>query len=231
MTPNTSPYPKVSLMVAMSLDGKIATATKESARFTSDHDKHWMDTLRARVDAIILGAQTLRALDPPLQIHSETLKSQRMAAQLSPYLSTVLLSKTLEFKNASRFLQDTLAPKKIIATTNNADADWLLPLSNNTQIWRLGKDQVDLPALLIKLKQQGMQHVLLEGGGITNWGFVSQNLVDDYYITIAPTLLGGQHAPTWLEGMGFALQQRQQLQLIDIQRHEHEIYCHYQRML
>ena len=50
----------------------------------------------------------------------------------------------------------------------------------------------------------GSKNVLLEGGGITNWTFVKENLVDDIIITVTPYLVGGGTSTTLVDGTGFS---------------------------
>ena len=69
--------------------------------------------------------------------------------------------------------------------------------------------------------------LLVEGGGETNWRLVREELVDEIYLTIAPSLLGGSGAPTILEGEGFYMRQQVKLRLLEFRREGEELYCRY----
>ncbi|MCI0568417.1 MAG: dihydrofolate reductase family protein, partial [Acidobacteria bacterium] len=62
--------PRCFLNVAMSLDGKIASTARELPTFPSHQDRLMMDRIRARSDAVLIGAATLRAADFPIRIRS-----------------------------------------------------------------------------------------------------------------------------------------------------------------
>ena len=68
------PRPFVFLNAAVSADGKIAPSSRARVRLGSDRDRRRMDLLRASADAVLIGAGTLRAEDPPLQVRSEALR-------------------------------------------------------------------------------------------------------------------------------------------------------------
>ena len=83
--------------------------------------------------------------------------------------------------------------------------------------------------LLKILKQKKIKIVLLEGGGVTNWTFVKENLVDDIIITITPYLVGGNTATTLVDGIGFSkIIGSTKLKLKNVRKVKNEIILHYQ---
>ena len=97
------PRPRCFLNVAMSLDGKIASRRRELPRFPSRSDRRMMDRVRARADAVLVGAGTLRAADFPLRIRSATLRRQRLAAGRPGQPLNILLSSSLDVPLGGRF--------------------------------------------------------------------------------------------------------------------------------
>jgi riboflavin biosynthesis pyrimidine reductase len=91
----------------------------------------------------------------------------------------------------------------------------------------LGRDRVDLTALLRRLKRRGVNRLLVEGGGEVNWNFIEADLVDELYVTITPRLLGGRDAPTLLEGPGLSMREQRALRLLELHREGDELYCRY----
>src|SRR5437867_687572 len=103
----------------MSLDGKIATAARGKFRFTSDRDRALMDELRAASDAVLIGAGTLRAEDPPLQVKNTKPRDARVLAGRKERLVNVVLSSSLNLPLGGRFFT-TPGVKRIVATVEEA---------------------------------------------------------------------------------------------------------------
>lgn len=84
-----------------------------------------------------------------------------------------------------------------------------------------------MPELLRRLRDRGIERLLVEGGGELNWSFVSQDLLDELFVTVAPALLGGRDAPTLLEGDGFYMAEQRRLRLLDVRHEGDELFCRY----
>ena len=218
--------PFVYINMAMSVDGKITTADREYPRMTSSHDRANMDRLRADADAILVGARTVRSDNPNLHVRTPSMQAYRRTAGRARGLLKVLVTASLDLDPASRSLQDPDQGGLIIATIEDVAQEKLAPFGG-IEIWKIGRGRVDLPRLLSRLKARGIERLLGEGGGELNWDLVRNDLVDEIYVTLAPTLLGGRDAPTLLEGEGFSLDRRVRLRLLDVTREDDELYCRY----
>lgn len=219
--------PFVFINMAATADGKITSARREYPRFASANDRARMDRLRAAADAVLLGAGTLRADDPALHVRSEPARRQRAALGKPPGLLRVLVTASGRIDAASRFFDDPDGGGSIVATVEDADREALAALAGRAELWRLGRGHVDLAELLRRLRARGVERLLVEGGGELNWAFVRDGLVDELYLTVAPTLLGGSEAPTLLEGEGFAMADRVRLALVSAERDGDELFCRY----
>jgi len=219
--------PEVVINMAASVDGKITSATRETPSMTSAYDRKLMDELRADADAIVIGAGTLRADDPPLGVCAPELRDRRQKAGKSAELWTVVVSRSLDIDPDSRFFREGTVERRIVATVRTAAAEKVARLRSRATIVQLGDGDIDVVALVELLAQKGVARLLVEGGGELNWAFVRAGLVDEIYLTIAPALLGGRQAPTLLEGDGFAMNDRRRLRLVDVHREDNELYCHY----
>jgi 2,5-diamino-6-(ribosylamino)-4(3H)-pyrimidinone 5'-phosphate reductase len=219
--------PFVYVNMAMTVDGKITSSRREVPELTSPHDREHMDRLRAEADAILVGAGTMRADDPPLHVRSEAMQAHRRSLGKPVGLDRVLVSARLDLGVESRFFTAGDGARRIVATVEDAPADRVAVLSSRAEIWRAGRSRVDLRAVLERLHGQGVRRLLVEGGGETNWALVREDLVDELHVTLAPWLLGGRDAPTLLEGSGFAMADRRALRLVDLRRIDDELYLRY----
>jgi 2,5-diamino-6-(ribosylamino)-4(3H)-pyrimidinone 5'-phosphate reductase len=220
--------PFVYVNMAATADGKITSAAREYPRFASAADRARMDRLRAEADAIAVGAGTLRADDPLLHVRDPASRRYRRDVLGKPAgLLRVLVTASVRIPPGSRFFDDPDGGPCIVATVEDAPQAALEPLTGRAEVWRLGRGAVDLPALLVRLRDRGVERLLVEGGGELNWVFVQAGLVDELYLTIAPALLGGRDAPTLLEGDGLRMEARVRLRLLALEREGDELFCRY----
>ena len=219
--------PFVYVNMAMTADGKITSAAREEPRFASRLDRKTMDRLRAEADAVLIGAGTLRADDPPLSVRDPEMKAYRRSLGKPDALVNVLVTASARVDPDARFFRDPAAAARIVATVEEAPAERLARPDLATEVWRLGRGSVDLRALLTQLAGRGIERLLVEGGGELNWGFFRDDLVDELYVTIVPTILGGREAPTPCEGDGFPMADRKRLRLLASEAIEGEIFCRY----
>jgi 2,5-diamino-6-(ribosylamino)-4(3H)-pyrimidinone 5'-phosphate reductase len=216
--------PFVYVNMAATVDGKITSARREYPRLTSKLDRETMDRLRAEADAILVGAGTARADDPPLHVRSEQMREYRRSLGKPETLDRVLVSASLDVDPKSRFFEDD-GSARIVATVEGAPPQRIAALEAAAEIWYLGAERVDLVALLARLKDRGVDRLLVEGGGELNWGFLEHDLIDELFVTIAPGLLGGRDAPTLIEGHGLDMAAQRRLRLIDVRREQDELFC------
>ncbi len=171
----------------MSLDGKIAFADARPARLSNAEDTARVHRLRAEVDAVLVGVGTVLKDDPKLTVKPEH-------AQGRNPLRIVLDSdgKTPEHAHVLDGTASTL-----IATTSGCTREF-----PKAEVFRAGKDEVDLVAFLDYLSRRGVTHLLVEGGSTVIWSFLRQRLADELKVFVASTILGGHSAPTLTGGPG-----------------------------
>jgi riboflavin-specific deaminase-like protein len=181
----------------MSVDGKIAPADHNGREFsqymTSQHEQ-LLHEIRANVDAVIIGVNTVIADNPSLTVRTVEGKNP-LRVILDTHARIPIKSKILNTKEAPT----------LIAVTKDAPKDKIDLLKNkNTGILLLpAQKKIDLNKLLTKLSERGVKRVLIEGGGEVRWSFFEQKLVDELFVWITPTIWGGQTAPTLVGGSGF----------------------------
>ena len=210
--------PYVILSAAMTLDGKIGkNATK--IKLSSKKDKIRVHRLRAKVDGILIGKNTLDADNPTLSV--------RYTRGKNPV--RILLDSRGTIKSSSKIIQSCNKIPTIVATTSLISKKNLLRLEKfPLEVIKCGKTSVDILRLLKILQKKRIKKILLEGGGTINWGFLKRGLVDELIITIAPYILGGSDSVTLVEGSGFkSIFSMKKLKLRKIQKIGNEIVVYY----
>ena len=172
--------PHVTLSGAITLDGKLATRTGDS-KLSTKRDKIRVYKLRSKVDAIIIGKNTAKIDDPLLSTHNIKGKNP----------IRVILDSNGTLDTNSRIIKTCSKIPTIIAVSKKAKSRNLEKLKKfPITVLVCGNDKINIKNLLKILKQKKIKNVLLEGGGITNWTFLKEKLVDDVIITVTPYLVG-----------------------------------------
>lgn len=173
--------PSVSLKLAVSADGKIATATGDSQWITGAEARAEGHRLRLRHDAILVGSGTALADDPLLTCRLPGLERR------SPV--RVVLDRRLRLPPESRLVRSATKWPLWLFTAASAGPEWaetgveLFPVA-------AGDDGAGLEQVLATLAAQGVNRVLVEGGAGIATAFLRARLVDRLYLFDAPVLLG-----------------------------------------
>ena len=187
--------PYVTVKVAQSLDGKIATKTGESRWISSEASRRFSQRLRAESDAILVGVNTVLKDDPRLSVRG--LKNVRQP------LKVILDSRLRISLNARIFSKASAGPVMVAVTqkANRAKRDALRGKAEVVVV-KEKKGKIDLRALLSELAKRGVLRVLIEGGGEVIGGAFSEKLVQEIYFFIAPIIIGGEEAVSSVAGKG-----------------------------
>ncbi|MEM3737396.1 MAG: 2,5-diamino-6-(ribosylamino)-4(3H)-pyrimidinone 5'-phosphate reductase [Candidatus Bathyarchaeia archaeon] len=187
--------PYVILNAAMTLDGKIASRSGDS-RISCEEDLGRVHRLRANVDAIMIGINTLLVDDPKL--------TARRVNGRNPV--PVIVDSQARTPPNSKFLSIKRERNPIIAVAGCASKRRIEVLKEaGCEVIVTGRGRrVNLSVLMDRLWKRGIQTVLLEGGGTLIWSMVKERLIDEVKVAIAPIMLGGVDAVTLVEGKGYA---------------------------
>ncbi len=210
--------PHVILSAAASLDGKIATKSGDS-RLSSRKDKIRVYKLRATVDAILVGKNTVKRDDPILTVHQVKGKNP----------IRIILDSNATISTKSRIIKTCDKIPTIIAVSKKASNKSLAKLRKHPlKIIVCGDSIVNLNKLLQILWKLKIKKILVEGGGTVNWEFINQNLFDEVIVTITPLLVGGKNAISMVEGKGFSkIIKSKKLHLEKILRLGNELVIYY----
>ncbi len=227
----SSERPFVSLNMASSIDGKITTREREKFRFGSDEDRDLMQQLRSRADAVLIGRGTLFDEDPRLVLTDPGHIARRRQLKGSPQPIKVLTSASLDFPvEDSRFFTCPES-EKIVFTTADADPAAIQRLQRFARVVQIpatAGGRVDLEQVVRAMPELGIEHLLLEGGGILNFAMLEADLIDEIYLTLCPVVIGGAGAQTTFEGAGFTRETARRLSLQSLRMNKGgEIFLHY----
>lgn len=193
----TTGKPFVTLKMAMTADGKIATHAGDSRWISSQKSLEFAHELRHRHRAILVGIETVLADDPQLTARLE--KKTRNPIR-------IVLDSHGRIPLDAAVVRSAEQIRTILATTDAIPADKERALQQaHVEVWKLpARDgRVDPHAVIQKLSHERIDSVLIEGGAEIAWSFVSQELTDKVLFVIAPKIVGGRAAPGPVGGVGF----------------------------
>ena len=190
--------------MAMTADGKIATANRAVSTFGSPRDHEHLLELRATADAVMAGAGTVNAAPINLGPGGKKFQRQRLKRGLSEYNLRVIVSGDGSINPDAEIFRQRFSPI-IILTTQRASRARLQSLRAVADAVKIcGKTRINFSSALRWLRSEwGVKRLLCEGGGELNDALFRASLVDEIHLTVCPKIFGGRTAPTIAEGLGF----------------------------
>ncbi|WP_292601005.1 2,5-diamino-6-(ribosylamino)-4(3H)-pyrimidinone 5'-phosphate reductase [Methanobrevibacter sp. UBA212] len=204
--------PYVILNAAMTLDGKIATATG-SSNISGKKDLERVHEIRKECDGIMVGIGTVMADDPRLTVH-------KIDARPEDNPVRVVVDSRCRTPADARITNGDA--KTIIAGANEYKEEFMKSETYETlkkrgvKFFFSGDRRVDLKALMNYLHEEGIEKLMLEGGATLNFSMIRLGLIDEISICVAPMVVGGADAKTFFDGDGFnTMDESVKLELID----------------
>ncbi|MFE0732710.1 dihydrofolate reductase family protein [Streptomyces antibioticus] len=186
------PYPYVLLSAAVSLDGFLDDTTSERLLLSGPADFDRVDAVRASVDAILIGAGTIRADNPRLLVNSPDRRAARVAEGRPEYPLKVTVSGSGELDPEARFWHS--GGDKVVCTTEKGAAR-ARALGIAADVVPLGTE-LDWRRLLTHLHdERGVRRLMVEGGGTVHSQLLQQGLADELQLVLAPLFVGDADAP------------------------------------
>jgi len=211
----------LTVVCAVTLDGKLSDARRGPVRFTSSKDRSRLHALRDEADAIIVGATTIRSEDPPLLPDAER-SERRRARGKKPSPVRAIFSKTLDLPFGRALARKEGAPLYIF-TGGTADEGKKERLEAVGALVRTASPR---EALQLLEREQEATRVLCEGGGALNAAFFRDDLVDELELTLCPVILGGTSAPSLVDGELAGIVKRARLMAHEVTS-EGEVFLRY----
>lgn len=193
----TSGRPFVIAKTALTLDGWTATSAGHSRWITGEASRQFVHRLRDRVDAVMVGVETVLADDPALTTRLTTGKGKNPIR--------IILDTTLRTPPRAKALAHTDASMTWIAVGDDVpDPRLESRVAEGVSFLRCPKrdGRIDLPALMDRLGEKSIASLLLEGGSTVMGAMLRERLIDKFYIFKAPKLLGGGDGIPMVSGPG-----------------------------
>jgi len=191
--------PFVFINSAMSADGKISSFERCQVSISGPEDRSRVDLLRAESDAVMVGVGTVLADDPRLRVKSLSSREARRGKGWPEDPLRIIADSRARTPSYAK----VLGPGCMVAVTGSASQERLDRLSSKCEIIVCGKERVDLTELLSRLFDRGVRRLMVEGGATLNWSLLNLGLVDELYVYMGAMLIGGENAPTLVDGPGF----------------------------
>jgi diaminohydroxyphosphoribosylaminopyrimidine deaminase/5-amino-6-(5-phosphoribosylamino)uracil reductase len=177
----------VTLKLATSLDGRIATAQGESRWITGEAAREAVHRLRAEHDAVLVGVETALADDPELTVRSPGYNG--------PQPARVVLDSRQRLSPECRLVKAAREIPTFIVSTTEPDPALLEAGVRVLQVRAVGEDRPELKTVVETLAGQGLSRLFVEGGGQVAASFLRCGLVDALEWFRAPIVIGGEGRP------------------------------------
>jgi 5-amino-6-(5-phosphoribosylamino)uracil reductase len=214
MNKDSKPY--VLLKFAVSLDGYIDDGTKNRLILSNEEDFKRVHIERAKCDAVMIGAETIRKDNPSILLKPYELCEKRLKEGKSRYPMKVTVTASGNFDKDLRFfnLGDT---KKIIYCTEKAKNTLKNKFEDLVEIVSMGENTINPKLILRDLKKKGVNKLMIEGGSKISTMFLNNNLVDEIQISIAPFFVGDKNAPKFVNEASFPFNKDNRMKLESVE--------------
>jgi 5-amino-6-(5-phosphoribosylamino)uracil reductase len=207
--------PYTLLSCSMSIDGYIG-GVGSRLLLSNDEDFDRVDAVRASCDAIFVGAATVRIDNPRLVVRSEARRGERAARGLPPSPTKVTVTRRAELDARADFFTVGDCEKLVYcASPRVADArERLGPVARVVD----GGEAVDMRTLSSDLAARGVERLMVEGGSAVHTQFLTEDLVDELQLTVAPMFLGESEAPRFVREGSFPWNPAHRATLVDVRK-------------
>jgi 5-amino-6-(5-phosphoribosylamino)uracil reductase len=187
--------PYTVLSCGMSLDGYLDDASDERLVLSNAADLDRVDAVRASCDAILVGAGTVRADDPRLQVRDAQRTAARIARGDTPTPRKVTVTSTGRLDPTARFFAgDT---EKLVYCESGCVGSVVRRLGGLATVVDAGRP-VSMEHLALDLRERGVARLMVEGGGRVLTQFLTDGLGDELQLSVAPFFVGDSRAPRFV---------------------------------
>jgi riboflavin biosynthesis pyrimidine reductase len=225
--------PKMTAILAISLDGKIASATETPARFSSQADLRHLEQQIALCDGIIFGASTLRAYGTTMIIKDPQLLEQREQRKQSPQPLNIVCSSSGNLDVNCPFFSQPV--KRVLLTTKKGSIFWQ-SIKDNLSVNQSGFEKIIISEnadqesinwinALLEFQRLNLRKIGVLGGAKLLSSLLLENLIDDFWLTLCPIIFASNKATDLIN---FYLPCPLKLNLLESKIINSEVFLHYQ---
>jgi 2,5-diamino-6-(ribosylamino)-4(3H)-pyrimidinone 5'-phosphate reductase len=224
--------PFVLINMAMTADGKIATANRTVSSFGSKRDLEHLYEVRATADAVMNGARTVEMNNVKMGPGGRRFRELRRRNGLSECNLRVIVSGSGSIDPNAMIFKHRFSPIIILTTQriSKRKLDRLRSLADEVIV--CGDREIDFGLALRRLRKEwNICRLLCEGGAKLNSGLFDAGFVDEVHVTLCPKIAGGRTAPTIAEGGGrLDLANAKRLQLASVEQFYDELFLVYRQV-
>ncbi len=233
---NNHLLPHVTAILAISLNGKISIDTNTPARFSSTEDLAHLEVQISLCDAIVFGANTLRAYGTSLTIKNPQLLERRKKESKPPQPLHIVCSASGNLNPDWSFFAQPL-PRALL-TNEIGKNNWLKLLQSQKLIaekktffehFFLSNNKVKWQETLIKLRALKYHKIAILGGAKLISSLLKENLIDDIWLTVCPVIIGQEDAPNLIDNSLFHEGENlfKLKKILELRQIGNEIFVHY----
>ena len=207
--------PYTLLSCSVSIDGYIASAASR-VLLSNEADFDRVDAIRASCDAILVGATTVRTDNPQLLVRSQARRDERTARGLAPSPMKVTVTRRAELDASADFFT-TGDVEKLVYCARSRVGDARARLGPVATVVD-GGHTVEMRRLGNDLAARGVDRLMVEGGGNVHTQFLTDDLVDELQLVIAPVFVGDSQAPRFVRDGCFPWNPARRAMLADVRQ-------------
>ena len=220
------PKPQIITILAMSADGKIADAARSPAKFGSAADKAHLEYQVALADGVLNGAGTLRSGGTAMRVVNPELIEERKKQGKPPQPVQIICSRTGNIDPELPFFRQPIT-RWLLSTAAGAKLWQEKPGFERVMVFENSEQKIDWPAALPQLAKLGIDRLAVLGGGQLVASLLATDSIDEIWLTVCPLILGGNNAPTPVDGVGFPSNLAPRLELLEVKPVGDEVFLHY----
>jgi 5-amino-6-(5-phosphoribosylamino)uracil reductase len=208
--------PYTLLSCCVSIDGYIGNAASRLL-LSNDADFDRVDAVRASCDAILVGAETVRVDNPRLLVRSETRREERIARGLPESPMKVTVTRRAELDAFADFFRAGESEKVVFCASPRVEEarERLGPVAT---VVDGGGESIEMRTLSTDLAGRGVERLMVEGGGTVHTQFLTEDIVDELQLTVAPIFVGDSEAPRFVRDGLFPWNPGRRAELVDVRQ-------------